>query len=97
MKSLSLDHKALLSSSASSSDAPAAATLSRSFLQTLRSETFGQPTYVTHPHLINEGELVIGQNVETFRERRMRLMSGMQKYAEDHEADQQMKKSNLVK
>ncbi|XP_049312515.1 xaa-Pro aminopeptidase 3 isoform X1 [Bactrocera dorsalis] len=93
------DHIALLSSSsssASSSDAPAAATLSRSFLQTLRSETFGQPTYVTHPHLINEGELVIGQNVETFRERRLRLMSGIQKYAEDHKAEQQMNKSNLV-
>lgn len=87
-----------MSSSASSSDAPAAAPLSKSFLQTLRSETFGQPTFVTHPHLINEGELVTGQNVETFRERRLRLMSGIQKYAEDHKADQPelMKKSNVV-
>ncbi|XP_036318528.1 xaa-Pro aminopeptidase 3 isoform X2 [Rhagoletis pomonella] len=91
------DRIALAFSSAPSSDAPAAAALSKNFLQTLRSETFGQPTYVTHPHLVNEGELVIGQTVETFRERRSWLLSGIQKLDEESEKNfQHKKKSHMV-
>ncbi|XP_053949572.1 xaa-Pro aminopeptidase 3 [Anastrepha ludens] len=91
------DRIAFTSSTAITPDATAAASLSKNFLQTLRSETFGQPTYVTHPHLVNEGELVIGQNVESFRERRSWLMSGIQKLdAEDAKNVQCKKKSHLV-
>ncbi|XP_004527376.1 probable Xaa-Pro aminopeptidase 3 [Ceratitis capitata] len=84
------------SSSSSSSDAAAAASINKNFLQNLRSEAFGQPTYLTHPHLINEGELVIGQNVEEFRDRRLRLMGGIQKYAEEESKDKTNKKENVV-
>lgn len=65
-------------------------------MQTLRSETFGQPTYVTHPHLVNEGEIVIGQTVDTFRERRSWLLSGIQKL-EESEKKFQHKKAQMVK
>ncbi|XP_015601725.1 probable Xaa-Pro aminopeptidase 3 isoform X2 [Cephus cinctus] len=36
--------------------------------------TFGQPTPITHPHLLKEGELVPGINLEEFRSRRNKLV-----------------------
>ncbi|XP_067640634.1 xaa-Pro aminopeptidase 3 [Eurosta solidaginis] len=94
-----LDHFASISSTASSSDVPSTATvpLRKNFMQSLRADTFGQPTYVTHPHLVNEGELVTGQTMDTFRERRERLMTGMKNFhAENAKREDQKIKSSVV-
>lgn len=36
--------------------------------------SFGQPTFQTHPHLIKEGEVVPGMQLEEFKKRRSKLM-----------------------
>lgn len=42
----------------------------------------GQPTSATHPHLIKPHELVPGVEQSEFQTRRIRLMEGIQTYAE---------------
>ncbi|XP_037936911.1 xaa-Pro aminopeptidase 3 [Teleopsis dalmanni] len=60
-------------------------------------ETYGQPTSTTHPHLINEGQLVPGVCVEEFRERRSRLMGGLQKFAKENPTNEnEPSKNHLV-
>lgn len=36
--------------------------------------TFGQPTYLTHPHLMKEGEVVPGIDLQEFKSRRSKLL-----------------------
>lgn len=45
------------------------------------SETFGQPTHTTHPHLIRKGELIQGITAEEIQGRRHRLLQNIQKYS----------------
>lgn len=42
----------------------------------------GQPTSITHPHLIEPHELVPGVKLEEFQLRRTQLMQGLQAYAQ---------------
>lgn len=42
----------------------------------------GQPTSITHPHLIEPHELVPGVKLQEFQLRRTQLMQGLQAYAE---------------
>lgn len=43
--------------------------------------TFGQPTPITHPHLLRDNELVQGVTKAEFIDRRNRLMLSIQQYA----------------
>lgn len=45
----------------------------------------GQPTHATHPHLLQEGELLPGVRQDEFRERRFRLMEGIHRHASKHD------------
>ncbi|XP_066998652.2 xaa-Pro aminopeptidase 3 [Anabrus simplex] len=45
----------------------------------------GQPTAHTHPHLLQNGEVMPGIRLEEFQERRHRFMSKIQKYALKHD------------
>lgn len=44
-------------------------------------ESFGQPTPLTHPHLLQKGELIQGTTAEEIRGRRQRLLENIQKYS----------------
>ncbi|XP_055840539.1 xaa-Pro aminopeptidase 3 [Episyrphus balteatus] len=48
-------------------------------------ENLGQPTSWTHSHLLNEGEIVPKIKVDEFKERRTRLMQGIQKHTNNVE------------
>lgn len=66
--------------------------------KSLNCHTFGQPVSATHPHLINDGELVPGVTLKEFQQRRIRLMHGIQKYAIDHlQKNGITKRNHLVK
>lgn len=45
--------------------------------------TFGQPTPITHPHLLQKGELIQGITAEEIQGRRQRLLDNIQKYSYD--------------
>ncbi|XP_037828800.1 xaa-Pro aminopeptidase 3 isoform X1 [Lucilia sericata] len=60
----------------------------------LNHQVFGQPVSATHPHLINDGELVAGVTLKEFQQRRTRLMLGIQKYARDHLQKNDLNKRN---
>lgn len=45
----------------------------------------GQPTHATHPHMLQEGELLPGVRQDEFRERRFRLMDDIHKHASKHD------------
>ncbi|XP_065365228.1 xaa-Pro aminopeptidase 3 isoform X2 [Calliphora vicina] len=62
----------------------ASAAKSENITNALNCQVFGQPVSSTHPHLINDGELVAGVTLKEFQQRRTRLMLGIQKYARDH-------------
>ena len=67
----------------SSASNSASSVKNQSNIKSLNNE-FGQPVACTHPHLINEEELVPGVTLKEFQERRTRLIFGIQKYAIDH-------------
>lgn len=48
-------------------------------------ENLGQPTAWTHPHIVEEGNIVPGVSVDEFKERRHRLLQGIQKHTFDLE------------
>uniref|UniRef100_D3TND4 Xaa-pro aminopeptidase n=1 Tax=Glossina morsitans morsitans TaxID=37546 RepID=D3TND4_GLOMM len=50
----------------------------------LSNKRFGQPVALTHPHLINRDELVTGIKLDEFKQRRHRLMIGLQKYVAEN-------------
>lgn len=43
-------------------------------------ETFGQPTPLTHPHILQKGELIQGITAEEIQGRRHQLLENIQKY-----------------
>ena len=47
----------------------------------------GQPTYLTHPHLLKEGELVAGVTATEFLERRQRFITSIRKAAGDRKSN----------
>lgn len=63
----------------------------------LNNQTFGQPVHSTHPHIINAGELVPGQKLEEFQQRRSRLLMGVQKYASDYLKNKITNRNHLVR
>ncbi|XP_021937310.1 probable Xaa-Pro aminopeptidase 3 isoform X2 [Zootermopsis nevadensis] len=51
----------------------------------VKAQKQGQPTHATHPHLMQEGELLPGVRLDEFQERRFRLMEGIHKHASKHD------------
>lgn len=62
-------------------------------------QTFGQPTPKTHPHLLQENELVPGIMAEEFVQRRQNVMENIQKYAlsvDKHSLNHLVNKSKII-
>lgn len=58
-------------------------------MHTVTTETYGQPTPQTHPHLLQPNELVQGILGDEFVERRQSVMESIQKYARTQDKDLQ--------